>query len=147
MRKSLVIGTTVFILLVGALIFGPGTLSASGAEPATCGACHVMDKNVSSFQNTVDKHKAELSCSDCHVPHESFAGGLVSKYQTGIRHVTANLSGNVPDELRLRPRDRELVIANCVRCHSDQEHIKQNGQDSCLNCHANVPHGERGELR
>jgi cytochrome c nitrite reductase small subunit len=147
MRKSLVIGTTVFALFLTALIFGPGAISASGAEPSSCGACHVMEKNVASFQQTTDKHKTELSCSDCHVPHQNAVGGLVDKYRTGIRHVSANMTGNIPDQLRLRPADREVVTANCVRCHADQEHSQQNGLNSCLNCHANVPHGERGELR
>jgi cytochrome c nitrite reductase small subunit len=147
MRKSVVIGLIVFVVLIGIVAFGPGTLSASGAEPATCGACHVMEKNVDSFQHSGDKHVTELSCSDCHVPHDGVVSSLVNKYQTGIRHVTANVSGNIPAELRLRPEDRAAVIANCVRCHSNQDHIQQNGKDSCLNCHANVPHGERGDLR
>lgn len=139
MRRSIWIGLAVGAVLVAAVIFGPGALTATGAEPAACGSCHVMEKNVNSFAKSSSKHAGVLTCGDCHNPDS-----LSDKYKTGFRHLTANLSENRPTELHLAGEARNIVIANCVRCHEGEEHTKQNGKSSCLNCHSNDPHGERG---
>ncbi len=144
MRRPILIGFLSGVGLLGALaLLGPGAISASGMEPTTCAACHVMEKNVESFRAKAPatSHEA-LSCSDCHVPHG--LEGLIEKYKTGIRHVMVNASGEVPEVIRLRPQDREVVVNNCVRCHTGEEHFENTGTNSCLNCHANIPHGERG---
>ncbi len=142
MRKPVLIGLIAgVVVLAGALLFGPHTIQAAGAEPAACASCHVMESKVHAFQTSDSLHKTEISCSDCHVP--AGPGGLVEKYKTGLRHVSVNLSG-APDEIHLRPQDRETVVDNCVRCHGQEEHIQQVGRNACLTCHATNPHGDRG---
>lgn len=143
MRRSLLLGLVAgAVLITGAALFGPGAIQAAGAEPATCGSCHVMEAKVNSFTHSDSVHKTEISCSDCHLPVGM--EGLVEKYKTGFRHVMVNLKGDAPEELKLRPSDREMVIANCVRCHSEEEHIQEVGKNACLTCHATNPHGDRG---
>lgn len=144
MKKSLVIGLAIGGLVVAAGIFGPGALTASGAEPVACATCHSMDRNVHSFQTSESSHRTTVSCSDCHIPHETAAKALSEKYKTSYRHIKTALSGEVPEEIRLTPEARKIVLDNCVRCHKEEEHSKENGLGSCLNCHSNDPHGERG---
>ncbi len=141
MRRSILIGSLVVALVVVAAVFGPGALTASGAEPAACGSCHIMEKNVSSFHATTSEHgKQQLSCGDCHNPDT-----LLEKYKTSFRHIKVNMSDEKPEELRLNADARKVVTANCVRCHANEEHSQKNGKSSCLNCHSNDPHGERGK--
>jgi cytochrome c nitrite reductase small subunit len=142
MRKPLLFGLVGgAILLTGAVLFGPGAIKAVGAEPASCGACHVMENKVHSFQASDSLHKTEISCSDCHLP----AGmeGLVEKYKVGMRHVKVNMQG-APEEIHLKATDRQWIIDNCVRCHATSEHIQEVGQEACLTCHATNPHGDKG---
>lgn len=143
MRRRVLIGLVAgVVVLTGAALFGPGAIKAAGAEPNLCATCHVMDTNVHSFQASVSAHKEELSCTDCHLP----AGkeGLVEKYKTGLRHVSAQFSGEIPEHLALRAEDRNWVVDNCVRCHGTEEHIQQVGRSACLTCHATNPHGDKG---
>ncbi|HYF95327.1 MAG TPA: cytochrome c3 family protein [Symbiobacteriaceae bacterium] len=143
MRRPVLLGLMAGVVLIaGAILFGPGAIKAAGAEPATCGSCHVMESKVHSFQNSDSIHKSEISCSDCHLP--TGMEGLVEKYKTGFRHIMTNMKGEAPAELRLRPSDREWVVANCVRCHKEEEHIKEVGKTACLTCHSTNPHGDRG---
>lgn len=143
MRRPILIGVVAGIALVAGLaLLGPGALTASGLEPNSCGACHVMESNVASFQESHSLHKTELSCSDCHLP--SGLEGLTEKYKVGYRHIMVNLKGEAPTEISLRAQDRDWIVANCVRCHDGSEHIQQVGKNACLTCHSNDPHGERG---
>lgn len=141
MRRSVLIGVAAGVVLVGAALFGPGAITASGMEPNTCGSCHVMESKVSSFVHSESLHKEEISCSDCHLP----AGmeGLKEKYKVGIRHITVNMKG-APETIHLKAGDRQWILDNCYRCHATEDHIKQVGKNACLTCHSNDPHGERG---
>ncbi|HEY3365214.1 MAG TPA: NapC/NirT family cytochrome c [Symbiobacteriaceae bacterium] len=145
MRKSVVIGLVIGVIVVAAGVFGPGALTASGAEPNFCASCHVMDKNVHSYQTTASAHKDQVSCSDCHLP--TGATGWAAHYTTGARHIWTTATGRTPAALELTAADQKLVVANCVRCHAEEDHIKQNGKTACLTCHANDPHGEKGVNR
>ena len=142
-RRSWMIGLAAGALLVLVALFGPGALTASGAEPEFCGTCHVMEKNVASFQHTTSTHGTEISCSDCHLPSGPLAK-LTAKYSTGVRHVWTTIIGKTPEELKLSAADRKLLVDNCVYCHAGESHTQQNGVTSCLNCHSTDPHGERG---
>jgi cytochrome c nitrite reductase small subunit len=148
MRKSIVIGIGVVVVLLALGAFGPGAITAVGAEPNFCATCHVMDKNVSSFKASESAHHGVLSCTDCHLPNGG-AGleGWTSHYSTGIRHVSTTVQGKTPASLELTEEARKILVDNCVRCHAGQEHIQQNGRTACLTCHANDPHGEKGVTR
>jgi len=146
MRRPILIGVVIGAVLVAAALLGPMAIEAAGAEPKECALCHSMETNVHAFTTSISGHKDELSCSDCHLPHDSALGAYAAKYSTGLRHIWTTATGNTPEEIKLRLEDREMVIANCVRCHSEEEHIQQNGKNSCLNCHSTNPHGDKGEV-
>lgn len=144
MRRSVLIGAAAGVLVIGGLvIFGPGALTASGLEPDLCATCHIMEGKVHSFKGSESAHRTETTCSDCHLPHGGMEG-LKEKYRTGFRHVAAMVKGDLPEDLRLNQQARQMVLDNCNRCHAQEEHTRLNGTNSCLNCHSNDPHGERG---
>jgi cytochrome c nitrite reductase small subunit len=109
-----------------------------GNDPATCANCHVMQGHYAGWQAA--PHHGVATCNDCHTP-----AGLISKYvvkaTNGWHHSFAFTMGGYPDAIRARPESREVVEANCRRCHADLvEDIAHGGDTSCIRCHASVGH-------
>lgn len=143
MRKWLMVAGAGLVILLALALLGPSAITATGLEPGLCASCHVMGKNVDSFRTTQSLHGESLACTDCHLPYGGVQG-WAEKYRTGMRHMVHTVTGQVPEEVRLTPQARTILIDNCNRCHGDEEHTRLNGKSSCLNCHSNDPHGERG---
>lgn len=144
MKKRWWIIGTIAGLFVLALIFGPGVLTASGAEPATCATCHSM-------QEFYDGHKqseahAEVACSQCHLPH-GFGDGLTTKYEKGFVHLWKTVTNATPEKITLKDADRQMLLDNCIACHANTEHVKAPENRGCLNCHWTDPHGDREDRR
>ncbi|MGE5673530.1 MAG: NapC/NirT family cytochrome c [Mycobacterium leprae] len=142
MRRSWLVGILLGGALAAALLFGPGVLSASGVEPAFCATCHVMNGPVTTYRDSYSLHSGEVTCSDCHLPRG--VSGLTAKYTTGLRHLMVTLQGNSPSTPALTDDGRQLVLGNCVGCHADNSAMTEHGPDSCLDCHADDPHGKHG---
>lgn len=140
MKRKVVVWTVTPLIVVAGLIGASTVLSAPAVEPRLCASCHVMEPQYRSFAQSV--HAGQVSCSDCHLPHDGFAESLVAKFTSGTRHLWAAVSGNVPAEVRLRPEGERWVARNCVSCHSLSDHVRESGTESCFHCHAGEPHGE-----
>ncbi len=132
--------------IAGGLALGVGAYAfqyAKGAsylgnDPATCANCHVMQGHYAGW--LAAPHHGVATCNDCHTP-----AGLVSKYvvkaTNGWHHSFAFTTGLFPDTIRARPQSREVVEANCRRCHADLvDEIAHGGDTSCIRCHASVGH-------
>jgi len=145
MRYALIIGFVTIVILSGVVLYVSDFTAYLGNNPATCNNCHVMDTAYESWFH--GSHSPWASCGDCHTPH-----ALIPKYQTksisGYRHVSAFLSGNIPDAIRAKQDSREIVQENCVRCHIDTIdstfEISMDSERYCFDCHRFVSHGERG---
>jgi cytochrome c nitrite reductase small subunit len=120
-----------------AFIYAKGA-SYLGNDPATCANCHVMQGHYAGW--LAAPHHGVATCNDCHTP-----AGPISKYvvkaTNGWHHSFAFTMGGYPDAIRARPESREVVEANCRRCHADLvDEMTQGGEASCIRCHASVGH-------
>ncbi len=109
-----------------------------GNDPATCANCHVMAGHFEGWQ--ASPHHLIATCNDCHTPAGPVAKYLV-KALNGYHHSMAFTVGGYPENIRARPESREVVEANCRRCHADLvSEVAHGGEPSCIRCHASVGH-------
>lgn len=145
MKLPLIVGVLALIAVIGVGIYVTDFTAYLGNEPATCNNCHPMDYVYEGWFH--GGHRQWATCNDCHTPH-----ALISKYlvkaQSGFRHVSAFLLGEIPTAIRAREATDKTIQANCIRCH--QETVSTLLDSSmpfdryCFDCHRSVAHGERG---
>lgn len=116
-------------------------------DPAACANCHVMSEQYDGWRKS--SHHAVAVCNDCHTPP-----GVLPKYFTkasnGFWHSFYFTTGDFPDPIRIRPRNRAVTEAACRKCHQeiveaiDGAHGAARGQErtECLRCHNSVGHAE-----
>ncbi len=109
-----------------------------GNDPATCANCHVMQGHFDGWQAA--PHHRVATCNDCHTP-ASLVPKYVVKALNGYHHSMAFTFGGYPENIRARESSREVVEANCRRCHADLvDDISHGGGVSCVRCHPSVGH-------
>jgi cytochrome c nitrite reductase small subunit len=149
--------TSVPGLLAVAILFGvPAGLGAFtfvyakgfsylSSDPRACVNCHVMNPQYDAWLASGHRHTA--TCVGCHLPHAGLAKWL-AKAEHGFRHSAAFTLQNFKEPIEITPRDREIVRANCLRCHAAFVHavavtpVRQ--ELDCLHCHAGAGHGAGG---
>lgn len=131
---------------IGAFTFGYGQgASYLSNDPASCANCHVMQDHYNSWQNS--SHKNVATCNDCHLSHHPI-GKWITKGDNGFFHSLAFTTGNYPDPIRIKPRNKRVTQNACLYCHADFVHNmlpEQPGGDmlSCVHCHSDVGHAHR----
>jgi cytochrome c nitrite reductase small subunit len=111
-------------------------------DPAACLNCHVMRDQYDAWQRS--SHHAVATCNDCHTP-----AGFIPKYavkaSNGFWHSFAFTTGRYADPIRIKPGNRAIAEAACLKCHADvvdaivhPAHAKP-GQ-GCLHCHGAAGH-------
>lgn len=131
---------------IGAFTFGYGEGWAYlSNDPAACANCHVMQGHFDSWQHSGHRHVAV--CNDCHLPH-NFVGKWWVKADNGFFHSLAFTTGNFPEPIRIKPRNRRVTQGACLHCHSDFVHEMlpaEPGEDMllCIHCHSNAGHAGR----
>lgn len=136
--KCILIGFVGALCLVGAA----GGAFVYAESPQMCGSCHSMTEEHASWM--VSSHK-KLNCTDCHLPHESLAGTLMAKAQTGMKDAYHEVRRDYPAHIKLSAEGREIVDKNCLRCHEntvEKVSMQGAGQD-CVKCHSSVAHGSK----
>lgn len=146
-------GLYLLIAILGGILSGLGIFTfgyGEGAsyfsnDPTACANCHVMQDHFDSWLKS--SHHAVATCNDCHLsPHP--VGKWVTKADNGFFHSLAFTTGNYPDPLRIKPRNRRVTQLACLKCHDNfvnpmlPEH---EGGDmlNCVHCHTSVGHAER----
>ena len=113
-------------------------------DPQACLNCHIMRDQYDAWNHST--HKQVANCNSCHTPKNLFGKYLV-KGVNGWNHSLAFTTGKFADPLRIRPFNRKIAIANCIRCHqgvtSRMIDNAQGQQADCLACHGNVGHSTR----
>jgi cytochrome c nitrite reductase small subunit len=114
-------------------------------DPATCANCHVMKGHFDAW--VASSHHTVATCNDCHLPHDFF-GKWLTKADNGFFHSLAFTTGDFPEPIRIKPRNRRVTQGACLHCHQDLvNHMLpvDTGGDMllCIHCHSSVGHARR----
>jgi cytochrome c nitrite reductase small subunit len=116
-------------------------------DPRACVNCHVMNEQYDGWLKSGHRHTA--SCVECHLPHAGLAK-WVAKADHGFRHSAAFTLQNFKEPIEITPRDRDIVRANCLRCHEalvqgiGDAPERARGELDCLHCHVGAGHSAGG---
>jgi cytochrome c nitrite reductase small subunit len=129
-------------------------LSYLSDDPKACINCHVMQAQYDAWQHA--SHRADATCNDCHVPHDSVIRKYLVKAEHGYRHGRGFTFNDFHEPIQITPSSRAVVVENCGRCHADiaadttvqartltaagAAKDAANAAD-CLHCHSQVGHG------
>lgn len=145
MRSNKTIWLLVFVTIGISLGIGAFTMhyakgfSYLSNDSTSCANCHIMREHFSAW--THSSHKAVAQCNDCHSPT-----GIIPKYMTkasnGFWHSLAFTTGDHPDPIQIKKRNREITEASCRGCHNLLQHYgdEQTSGPQCTRCHAGVGH-------
>lgn len=131
---------------LGAFTFGYGEGAAYlSNDPSACANCHVMQGHYDSWQASSHRHVA--TCNDCHLSDHPI-GKWVVKADNGFFHSLAFTTGNFPEPIHIKPRNRVVTQNACLSCHGDFVHemlpVTPGGDmPSCVHCHSDVGHAHR----
>jgi cytochrome c nitrite reductase small subunit len=154
---------------VGAYTFSYAKgLSYFGTDPRACVNCHIMEPQYAGWQKS--SHHAVARCIDCHLP-SSFFEKYFAKAENGYRHGKLFTTQTFEEPITVKAPGREILQANCERCHADLVHgligmsevgferEAASGRDPrdvnvdapesamrCVHCHWTAGHGERAGL-
>lgn len=131
------------LLGVGLFTFGYANgASYLSSDAKACVNCHVMQENYDGWEASV--HGKVATCNDCHAPHD-LVGKYLTKAENGFRHALAFTTGNFPDDIQIRERNKTVTEGACLSCHEEMVSTitATHGDDakpSCIKCHRNVGH-------
>ena len=131
---------------LGAFTFGYGDGAAYlQDDPVGCANCHVMQSQYDSWINS--SHQGVATCNDCHLRHDPIRK-WTTKADNGFFHSLAFTTGRFPDPIRIKPRNRRVTQAACLRCHEGFVHavLAGAGDDRtarCAHCHLDAGHALR----
>jgi cytochrome c nitrite reductase small subunit len=145
MKVPIIVGTIALAVVFGYGMYASNFTVYLGNDPNACNNCHVMDQAYEGWYH--GGHKIRADCTECHTPHD-FVPKYLMKAYSGARHVTMFSTGLIPEEIRATQLTKDIVQANCIRCHEETVSEIGDGQmDSgryCVECHRSVAHGQRG---
>lgn len=145
MKYAVIVGVIALAAVLGVGLWATNFTAYLADDPTTCNNCHVMDAAYEGWFHA--GHQQWAVCNDCHTPH-AFIPKYFVKARSGMNHVTMFTLGHIPEPLRAKESSKEIVQANCIRCHETAVSMIADGQmDSgryCFACHRDVAHGQRG---
>ncbi len=124
-------------------------------DPKACVNCHIMSPQYATWER--GSHGRVTVCNDCHVPQDNIISKYYFKASDGLRHSTMFTFRLEPQVIQIKSAGREVVQANCIRCHSDLVHpisvraisnkmILNEDERVCWDCHRETPHGRVNSL-
>jgi len=116
-------------------------------SPDVCVNCHVMTSEYVRWHHSA--HRGRATCNDCHLRHENLLTKLLSKADSGLRHMAVYTLQAEPIAIRTIRRSHTTIQDNCVRCHASLVHtlpIVEGGTRGCIDCHRDTPHGRISSL-
>jgi cytochrome c nitrite reductase small subunit len=145
------------IILLG-IFFGLGfyvfyisnAVSYLSDDPKVCVNCHVMNPQYATWER--GSHGRNVTCNDCHVPHNNFISKYLFKANDGLRHATYFTIRWESQVIQIKDAGKKAVEENCVRCHSNIIHpislrsinnysVEEQTEKYCWDCHRETPHG------
>ncbi|MCL1915126.1 MAG: NapC/NirT family cytochrome c [Desulfovibrionaceae bacterium] len=125
--------------VAGLVVFGAVNLTMSATdEVAFCASCHVMSEQTWTHQLSAHAGQA---CNECHTPKDGVVGQLAYKTKSGLQDVVVNTFMDVPSDIRAGKGMKDVIQANCVRCHYETvRQVNMTVKPYCVECHRAVPH-------
>ncbi|MDR2503420.1 MAG: NapC/NirT family cytochrome c [Deltaproteobacteria bacterium] len=125
--------------IVGFAAFWTGSMTMGATDEASfCASCHVMSESV--WTNKLGVH-AKQACNECHMPGGDLTAYLTLKATRGLRDVAINTFMDVPDNIEAAKDMKDVIQANCVRCHYETvRQVNMTVKTYCTDCHRAVPH-------
>ena len=131
------------------IVYMSRAVSYASDDPGACVNCHIMASSYQSWQRS--SHANWATCNDCHVPQHNFVAKYAFKAKDGLYHAAVFTAKAEPDVIRPRDASYEVIMQNCIRCHTqlNTEFVKtgmvkyadtKNGSAmACWDCHRDVP--------
>lgn len=137
------------LVLVGAalivfVLFGPPKMLARSSEPRFCADCHVMEAEYEAWAHA-GAHR-RIKCVDCHLPNQNRAMHYLWKSIDGLKDAVLFYSGRVSDDIELTAHGREVLRANCIRCHETTVLLIDTTRE-CWKCHRGLQHQRSGTIQ
>jgi len=85
------------------------------------------------------------TCVDCHLPNENRGAHAVWKTISGLKDAAMFYSGRVPDHIKITAHGKEVLQANCIRCHETTV-MFINHERQCWECHRRISHKRTGAM-
>lgn len=128
-------------VLAGVLLLSGASFTMQATDQAAfCGRCHVMAEAAWTHKKSVH---AKQTCNECHAPH-NLAAKMPFKARAGTHDIMVNTFGKPDDVIHATNSTKEVVQANCRRCHEAATmDVSMNVKANCTDCHRNVPHFKR----
>jgi cytochrome c nitrite reductase small subunit len=110
-------------------------------NPQACANCHIMQDHYDAWLKS--SHRSVATCNDCHTP-PGFLPKYLTKAENGFFHSLYFTTGDYPDPVQIKPRNRAVSELACRKCHtpiveSVEAHAGR-GPLACLRCHSEVGH-------
>ena len=118
-------------------------------DPAACVNCHVMGSYYQAWEKS--SHREWATCNDCHVPNDAILRQYGFKAKDGLYHAAVFTIFAEPQVIRARENTKEVLLENCVRCHSplvtefvkmtpDYQTVVSGEKKACWDCHQDTAH-------
>ena len=127
-----------------------------GDDPSACVNCHIMTPYYATWSHS--SHGRDVTCNDCHVPHQNLAMKYGFKAMDGLKHTAYFVAHSERQAPMAEELTGQVVMDNCIRCHEqlNKEFVKTGrmgymkqratGGKVCWDCHRGVPHGGMNSL-
>lgn len=136
-------------ILLLAFVCGMGSVLVANAaidytdQRMFCSQCHSMASVALTHQNSTH---AQFSCNECHTP-ANLVQKLPYKAQVGLHDIYVTFTGTVPSTIHATQDMKEVVKANCIRCHSSTiSTVAMDVKPFCVDCHKSVPHQPKAPI-
>lgn len=134
----------VIIGVAGFTAYYAGFTKYFGDDPATCAQCHAMEEQYDGW--LTGSHRDVATCNDCHAPYDSVVVKYANKAENGFMHALKFTFGNYEENITIRPHNRAVTEATCLKCHQEMVDPIVHGSAyrgetlSCIRCHDGVGH-------
>lgn len=142
-RLALVVLLLAAAALTAFVLFGPPQVLARSSTPDFCSGCHVMEAEYEAWAHT-GAHRG-IKCVDCHLPNQNKGVHYLWKSIDGLKDAVVFYSGKVSDQIVVSEHGREVIQANCIRCHGTAVSMIAHDRP-CWGCHRGLQHRRSGAI-
>ena len=125
--RQKVIGLTMSGTIIGLVLLFAYTLRLHtyiiGDDPAACVNCHIMTPYYITWAHS--SHGRDVTCNDCHVPHQNIAKKYFFKGMDGMKHVAYFVTNSERQAIMAEESSANVIMDNCIRCHAQLNQVRR----------------------